>query len=71
MSLKFKTGSVGELMHPSPLVLNENKTIDGAIIELKKIHKDKHFTCGRIVDDANRVTGVVVFKDVCYHEPST
>jgi len=71
MSLKFKTGSVGELMHPSPLVLNENKTIDDAIIELKKIHKDKHFTYGIIVDDANTVTGVLVFKDVFYHEPST
>ena len=71
MSLKFKTGSVGELMHPSPLVLNENKTIDDAIIELKKIHKDKHFTYGIIVDDANRVTGVLVFKDIFYHKPST
>jgi len=71
MSLKFKPGSVGELMHPSPLVLNENKTIEDAIIELKKIHKDKHFTYGIIVDDANRVTGVLVFKDVFYYEPST
>jgi len=71
MSLKFKTSSVGELMHPSPLVLNENKTIDDAIIELKKIHKDKYFTYGIIVDDANTVTGVLVFKDVFYHEPST
>ena len=71
MSLKFKTGSVGELMHPSPLVLNENKTIEDAIIELKKIHKDKHFTYGIIVDGANRVSGVLVFKDVFYHEPST
>jgi len=70
MSLKFKPGSVGELMHPSPLVLNENKTIEDAIIELKKIHKDKDFTYGMIVDDANVVTGVLVFKDVFYHEPN-
>ena len=71
MSLKFKPGSVGELMHPSPLVLNENKTIEDSITELKKIHKDKHFTYGIIVDDANTVTGVLVFKDVFYHEPNT
>jgi len=70
MSLKFKPGSVGELMHPSPLVLNENKTIEDAIIELKKIHKDKHFTYGMIVDGNNVVTGVLVFKDVFYHEPN-
>jgi len=71
MSLKFKPGSVGELMHPSPLVLNENETIEDAILKLKKIHKKKYFTYGMIVDDANRVTGVLVFKDVFYHEPST
>jgi len=71
MSLKFKPGSVGELMHPSPLDLNENKTIEDAIIELKKIHKDKRFTYGMIVDDTNKVTGVLVFKDVFYHEPNT
>jgi len=70
MSLKFKTGTVGELMQPSPLVMNENQTIEDTIIELKKIHKDKNFTYGIIVDDANRVTGVLVFKDVFYHEPN-
>lgn len=70
MSLKFKPSTVGELMHPSPLVLNENKTIENTITELKKIHKNKQFTYGMIVDDANIVTGVLVFKDVFYHEPN-
>jgi len=70
MSLKYKTDTVGELMHPSPLVLNENKTIEDAITEVKKIHKAKQFTYGMIVDDANVVTGVLVFKDVFYHEPN-
>jgi len=68
MSLKYKADTVGELMHPSPLVLNENKTIEDAITEVKKIHKEKQFTYGMIVDDANVVTGVLVFKDVFYHE---
>ena len=71
MSLKFKPGTVGELMHPSALVLNENKTIEDAITEVKKIHKAKQFTYGMIVDDANVITGVLVFKDVFYHEPNT
>jgi len=69
-SLKFKPGTVGELMHPSVLVLNENKTIGDAITEVKKIHKAKQFTYGMIVDDANVITGVLVFKDVFYHEPN-
>jgi len=70
MSLKFKPSTVGELMHPSPLILNENKTIEDTITELKKIHKNKQFTYGMIVDDANIVTGVLVFKDVFYQEPN-
>ena len=70
MSLKFKPGTIGELMQPSVMVLNENKTIEDAITEIKTIHKDKQFTYGMIVDDANIITGVLVFKDVFYHEPN-
>jgi magnesium transporter len=55
-------------MHPSPLVLNENKTVEDVITELKKIHKNKQFTYGMVVDEANIMTGVLVFKDVFYHE---
>ena len=69
-SLKFKPGTVGELMHPAALVLNENNTIGDAISQIKTIHKQKQFTYGMVVDDANQLTGVLVFKDVLYHEPS-
>jgi len=70
MSLKFKPNTVGELMHPPALILNENKTIENSIAELKKIHKDKVFTYGMVVDETNKVTGVLVFKDIFYHEPN-
>ena len=67
-SLKFKPGTVGELMQPAALVLNENHTIEDAITQIKTIHKQKQFTYGMVVDEANVVTGVLVFKDVFYHE---
>ena len=70
-SLKCVKGTVGELMQPAPLVLNEKLTIEDAIAEVKKINKQKQFTYGTIVDDTNKVTGVLVFKDVFYHEPNT
>ena len=69
-SLKFKPGTVGELMQPAALVLNENHTIEDAITQIKTIHKQKQFTYGMVVDEANVVTGVLVFKDVFYHEPN-
>ena len=71
MSLKYKSRTVGELMQPSPLVVNENKTIEDTITELKKVHKDKQFTYGMVIDDANIVTGVMVLKDIFYYEPNT
>jgi magnesium transporter len=71
MSLKYKSGTVGELMQPSALILNEKLTVEDAIAEVKKINKEKQFTYGTIVDDANVVTGVLVFKDVFYHGPNT
>jgi magnesium transporter len=67
-SLKFKPSTVGELMQPAALVLNENKTIEDAIAQIKTIHKQKQFTYGMIVDDTNVLTGVLVFKDVFYHK---
>ncbi len=67
-SLKFKSGTVGELMQPAALVLNENQTIEDTIAQIKTIHKQKQFTYGMIVDDANVLTGVLVFKDVFYHK---
>ena len=69
-SLKFKPSTVGELMQPAALVLNENHTIEDAITQIKTIHKQKQFTYGMVVDEANVVTGVLVFKDVFYHEPN-
>jgi magnesium transporter len=69
-SLKFKPGTVGELMQPAALVLNENKTIEDVITQIKTIHKQKQFTYGMVVDDANVVTGVLVIKDVFYHKPN-
>ena len=71
MGLKYSENTVGELMHPAALVLNETQTIADAIAEIKKIPKEILFTYGMIVDDNYQVTGILVFKDVFYHESST
>ena len=68
-SLTYEANTVGELMQPAPLILNENQTIDEAITEMKKIPKEILFTYGFIVDDNNKLTGVLVFKDVFYYKP--
>ena len=71
MGLKYSENSVGELMQPAALVLNETKTIADAIAGIKTTPKETLFTYGVIVDASHRVTGVLVFKDVFYHESNT
>ena len=71
MGLKYSENSVGELMQPAALVLNETQTIADAITGIKNTPKETLFTYGVIVDASHRVTGVLVFKDVFYHESST
>lgn len=69
-SLEYKTNTVGELMQPAPLVLNEYQTIEEAITELKKVPKNILFSYGIIVDDDNKIIGILVFRDILNHGPN-
>ena len=60
MGLDYQENTVGELMQPAALVLNENQTIADAIKEIKKIPQEILFTYGMVVDDNQRLTGVLV-----------
>jgi magnesium transporter len=68
-SLKYEANTVGELMQPAPLILNENNTIEEAISIVRSIPKQILFTYGMVVNDNNQLTGVLVFRDIFYHEP--
>jgi magnesium transporter len=69
-ALKYESNSVGELMKPAPLTLNENITIEETITLVRSVPKDILFTYGMVVNDSNVLTGVLVFKDVFYYENS-
>ena len=68
MSLMYERDTVGELMQPAPLVLNENLTIKEAVDLVREIPKQILFTYGMVVNDNNELTGVLVFRDIIYHE---
>ena len=53
-ALEAEPDTVGELMQPAPLILNENLSIEQAIKEITKIPKQIVFTYGMIVDDNNK-----------------
>ena len=68
MSLEYPINSVGEMMQPAPVILNENITIKEAIDLVREIPKKILFTYGMVVNDNNELTGVLVFRDILYHE---
>jgi magnesium transporter len=67
-ALSYETNSVGELMRPAPLTLNENMTIEETITAVRNTNKEVLFTYGMVVNDNSELTGILVFKDVFYHE---
>ncbi len=67
-ALEAEPDTVGELMQSAPLVLNGNLTIEDAIKEITKIPKQIIFTYGMVVDDDDKLTGVLVFRDIFYHK---
>ena len=54
-ALEAEPDTVGVLMQPAPLILNENLSIEQAIQEITKIPKQIVFTYGMIVDDNNKL----------------
>jgi len=68
-ALEAEPDTVGELMQSAPLVLNGKLTIEDAIKEITKIPKQIIFTYGMVVDDDDKLTGVLVFRDIFYHKP--
>ena len=67
-ALEAKPDTVGELMQPAPLILNQNLSIEEAIEEITKIPKQIIFTYGMVVDDNESLIGVLVFRDLFYHK---
>ena len=68
LALEHKHGSVGELMQPAALVINDKLTIGEAIELVRAVPKEVLFTYGMIVNDNHELTGVLVFRDVLYHK---
>ena len=68
-ALEAEPDTVGELMQSATLILNGNLTIEDAIKEITKIPKQIIFTYGMVVDDDDKLTGVLVFRDIFYHKP--
>ena len=68
LALKHKTGSVGELMQPAPLILNESMTVKESVELVRQVPKQILFTYGMVVNDTGELTGVLVFRDILYHQ---
>ncbi len=66
---KFPEGSVGRLMEPVVAVFAPDLTVDLAVEKIREWTHDTLITYGYIVDEQERLTGVVAMRDLLLAEP--
>lgn len=62
--LSYKPNSVGSFMELPIAAFSPEQSVTETIEKIKKIPKDKIFTYGYVVDKDNKLTGVVVLRDL-------
>jgi magnesium transporter len=66
---EYPEDSVGWLMEPPVAVFRPSMTVKGTIEALRKLTKRAFITYGYVTDDANRLLGVLVFRDLMLGKP--
>ncbi|SKB05982.1 magnesium transporter [Prosthecobacter debontii] len=66
---EYPEDSVGWLMEPPVAVFRPSMTIRDTIEALRKLTKRAFITYGYVTDDANRLLGVLVFRDLMLGKP--
>lgn len=66
---EYPEDSVGWLMEPPVAVFRPSMTVQGTIEALRKLTKRAFITYGYVTDDANRLLGVLVFRDLMLGKP--
>ncbi|MES2737658.1 MAG: magnesium transporter [Verrucomicrobiota bacterium] len=68
---EYPEDSVGWLMEPPVAVFRPSMTVKGTIEALRKLTKRAFITYGYVTDDANRLLGVLVFRDLMLGKPES
>ncbi len=65
---QFPEGSVGRLMQQPVGVFSPDETIAGAIEKLRDLVREQLITYGFVVDDTQRLVGVITMRDLLFGE---
>lgn len=68
-NLEYPEDSVGWLMQPPVAIFRPSMTVGGTIEALRKLTKRAFITYGYVTDDANKLIGVLVFRDLMLGNP--
>ncbi len=71
LNLTFPKGSVGRLMDPVWAVFSPEMTVQQTIEILRHLVKREFITYGYVVDEQDRLIGVVVMRDLLFADPKT
>lgn len=69
LNVDYPEESVGRLMDPPLGVLRPEQTVEEAITELRELSARAMVTYGYVLDDAGRLLGVIVFRELLFADP--
>jgi magnesium transporter len=67
---KYPEDSVGRLMEPTVAVFSPDQRVDGAVEKIREWTHDTLITYGYIVDQDNKLKGIVAMRDLLLAQPS-
>jgi magnesium transporter len=70
LNVDYPQESVGRLMDPPLGVLRPDQTVAEAIAELRELTARAMVTYGYVLDDAGRLLGVIVFRELLFADPA-
>lgn len=69
LNVDYPEESVGRLMDPPLGVLRPEQTVAEAVAELRELAARAMVTYGYVLDDAGRLLGVIVFRELLFADP--
>jgi magnesium transporter len=69
LNVDYPEESVGRLMDPPLGVLRPEQTVAEAVAELRELAGRAMITYGYVLDDARRLLGVIVFRELLFADP--
>lgn len=70
-NLQYPEDTIGRMMEPAVAVFDERTTVSDTVEQLRELARQKLFTYAYCTDTRNRLSGIVVMRDLLFAEAQT